>query len=715
MSDALFSPSWYRVSGLKPRIRAHVRILRQTFRNQVWFVLQDDAAERAHRFTPAAHHVIGLMDGRRSVQQVWEAASSSLGDAAPTQEDVIRLLAQLHAADALLADVPSDSMEVFRRHQKHQRMKWKRRLWSPLSLRFPLIDPDRFLQRTLPWVAPLFGWFGLALWLLVVGSAAVLATAHWTDLSENLVDRVLAPANLVLLWLVYPVVKSLHELGHAYATRHWGGEVHEIGVMLLVLTPVPYVDASAATGFKSKYQRMVVGAAGIAVELFLGSLALFVWLIVEPGIVSSVAYNVMLISGVSTLLFNGNPLLRFDGYYVLSDAIEIPNLGARSNQYLGYLVQRHLLGARDVPSPAHTTGERIWMVGYGITSFIYRIFIMVVIITFIASRFFVVGLLLAAWAVATQVVMPVGKSLQSMLNSPHLRRQRGRSAAIGLGVAAGLALLLFAVPAPLWTRAEGVVWVPDEAQVRADTDGFVERLLAPADALVTAGQPLLRLDDPFLLTRVAVLQAQQRELEAQHQALAFTDRVQAALVAEELATVQANLRRALQREAALLLRSPAAGRWVVPQAADLPGRHVSQGQLIGYLVRPQDFSARVVLLQDDIALVRERTRAVEVVLPGWGSQPLTARIWREVPGGATQLPTAALGSNGGGMLAVDPRDAQGTTTLNRVFQLELRLPQEAYTPYLGARVQVRFDLGHQPVGIQVYNAVRRLLLRQFDV
>src|SRR6185503_545443 len=128
-------------------------------------------------------------------------------------------------------------------------------------------------------------------------------------------------------------------------------------IMLLVLSPVPYVDASSAWAFQDKRKRMMVGAAGIAVELFLGSLALFVWLAVEPGAVRAVAYNVMLISGVSTLLFNGNPLLRFDGYYVLADAIEIPNLGTRANRYLGYLFQRYVLGVPDAESPAQSAGE----------------------------------------------------------------------------------------------------------------------------------------------------------------------------------------------------------------------------------------------------------------------------------------------------------------------------------------------------------------------
>jgi putative peptide zinc metalloprotease protein len=716
VSDTLFSPSWYRVASLKPRIRAHARILRQSFRDKVWFILQDYASERSHRFSPAAHHFIGLMDGERTVQEIWDATSAHLGDGAPTQEEAIRLLGQLHAADALLCDVPPDTMEVFRRHEQHERMLWRRRLWTPLALRFPLLDPDRFLERTLPWVRPLFGWFGVLLWLAVVGTGAVLAASHWTDLTKNIADRVLDPKNLVLLWFVYPVVKALHELGHAYAVKKWGGEVHEIGIMLLVLSPVPYVDASASWGFKDKRKRMVVGAAGIAVELFLGSLALFTWLVVEPGAVRAIAYNVMLISGVSTLLFNGNPLLRFDGYYVLADAIEIPNLGSRSNQYLGYLFQRYVFGITDAESSAHSTGERVWLAGYGITSFIYRIFISFIIITFIAGKFFFIGVLLAIWAIATQVVMPVGKTLAFLTNSPNLRRQRGRALSMSIALAVAVAILLFVVPFPSWTRTEGVIWVPEEAQVRAGTEGFIVDLLAPVDGEVSRGQPLIQAEEPFLATRVAMLKAQLEELVAKYDASLPVDRVQTAMVRDQIVAAEANLRRSREREADLVFRSPASGRFIVPNAADLAGRFVSKGQLIGYVVEPREqLTARVALIQDDIAIVRRDTRSVEVMFAGWGASPVPAKIRREVPGASQQLPTAALGSSGGGPIIVDPRDQKGVTALNQIFQLELTLPGEARAEYLGARVYVRFNHGFEPVGFQMYRAFRRLLLRQFNV
>lgn len=697
-------------------MRAHVKIVRQSYRGQLWFVIQDQAAERAHRFSPAAHYFIGLMDGVRSVQELWDATSAKLGDQAPSQEQAIQLLGQLHAADALLCDVPPDSLEVFRRHQRHERMLWKRRLWSPLALRFPLLDPDRFLQRTLPYVQPLFSWIGVLLWLVVVASGAVLAAAHWTDLTEDIVDRVLSPGNLVLLWFVYPAVKSLHELGHAYAIRKWGGEVHEIGIMLLVLSPVPYVDASASWGFADKRKRMVVGAAGIAVELFLGALALFVWLAVEPGAVRAIAYNVMLISGVSTLLFNGNPLLRFDGYYVLTDAIEIPNLGSRSNQYIGYLFQRYVLGVKDAESPAYSTGERVWMAVYGIASFVYRIFITFIIVLFIAGKFFFIGILLAIWAVATQVLMPMGKSLSFLFSSPTLRRQRGRATLTSILLLLALAVLLFLVPAPKWTRAEGVIWVPEDAQVRAGADSFIVELIGPVGGAVHRGQPLIRAEEPFLGTRVEVFRAQLRELDAKYDALMPTDRVQAAIVGEQIVSAKANLRRALERESELVFRSPASGTFIVPNAADLPGRFVTKGQLVGYVVEPgAPATARVALLQDDIAAVRQSTRSVQVILAGWEARPVMADIRRELPGASVHLPTAALGTSGGGPISVDPRDKEGVTALRQVFQMDLSLPQVAYADYLGSRVHVRFDLGFEPVGIQMYRALRRLLLRQFNV
>ena len=405
MTGTLFSPSWYRVAPLKPRLRSHVEIHRHSYRDEVWFILQDHASGRSHRLTPAAYYLIGLMDGERSIEQLWQLCNERAGSEAPTQDDVIRLLGQLHAADALICDVPPDTRELFRRFQRQQRQTWRQRLWTPLAIRIPLVDPDQFLERTAFFVRPLFGWAGVILWLTIVAAGLVVAGLNWSALTEDVVDRALAPQNLLLLWFAYPVVKAIHELGHAYAVKIFGGEVHEIGIMFLVFVPVPYVDASAASSFPDKRQRMVVGAIGIAVELALAAFALVLWVHAADGSVHAIAYNVILIGGVSTVLFNGNPLLRFDGYYVLADAIELPNLGQRATRYLGYLVQRYAFGCdasfrRQMVAQgpgSYSTGSRPSSTGSSSPSRS-------------SSRWdhvFIVGLLLAIWAGATQVVVPV--------------------------------------------------------------------------------------------------------------------------------------------------------------------------------------------------------------------------------------------------------------------------------------------------------------------
>ena len=716
MSDSLFSPSWYRVAELKPRLRSHAEIHRHDYRGKVWFILQDHAAGRSHRFSPAAYRFIGMMNGRNTVQQLWDAINQEAGDQAPTQDEVIRLLGQLHAADALICDVTPDSRELFQRYQRQERMKLKQRFWTPMAIRIPLLDPERFLQRTLPLARLLLNKYTAVIWLLVAIAGIVLASVHWSDLTENIIDRALTPQNLFLLWFIYPVVKALHELGHAYTAKMAGGEVHEIGIMFLVFMPVPYVDVSSAWGFRDKRQRMLVGAAGIAVEVFLGALALFVWLSVEPGVVHVIAYNVMLISGVSTLLFNGNPLLRFDGYYVLADALEIPNLGARSNKYLGYLLQRYLFRVKDAESPADSPGECFWFVVYGIAAFIYRMFIMFVIILYVGGKFFTIGIALAIWATITQIFVPMGKNMAFLFKSPRLKRNRGRSVLVSLILVSVILGLLFVLPAPLWTLAEGVTWPSEKSQVRAEADGFIAELLVTGHSQVQQGQPIIRTLDPLSHTRVTKLELHKKQLEIQLMALQTLDRVQAEIVREELNAATENLQRAREQTAALLIRSPRAGIFIVPREQDQVDRFVRKGEVVAFVTNPDDHSTvRAAVSQDDIGLVREYVRKVDVRSAGWSSKSYPSEVAREIHGGTYMLPTAALGSNGGGPFATDPSDREGRKTLERVFEIEISLPPEGRTQYLGTRMHIRFDHGFEPLGLQAWRSLRQLFLRRFGV
>lgn len=715
MAAALFSSSWYRVAALRPRLRRHAQIHRHHYRGQLWYILQDHASQRVHRFSPAAYCFIGLMDGQHTVEELWEIASARLGDDAPTQDEVIQLLTQLHAADVLQCDVPPDTTELLLRYDRQRRQTWQSQLLSPLFWRFPLFDPERLLQRLLPCVRPFFGRFGACLWLLVVGTAAVLAAVHWHDLTSNVIDRVLVPHNVLLLWLVFPVVKMLHEFGHAFATKAYGGEVHEMGVMLLVLTPFPYMDASAASAFRAKWQRMVVGAAGMLVELFLAALALFIWLNVEPGVVRAVAYNVMFIAGISTVLFNGNPLLRYDGYYIFADYLEIPNLRLRAQAYLRYLWERYAFGRRDAVPEVASPGERAWFVCYGVASCVYRLCIFVLITLFVAGKFFFVGVILAVAGIVMGGMVPLVKLLAYLSTSPRLRRVRPRASVVVAGLVALLVGTVCLLPMPLRSLAEGVIWVPERGLVRASTAGFVEQVVVPSGTAVRQGDVLIVCRDPVLEKQEQVLHWRLQELQTRYTMQWLDDLSQAEILKEEIALVAEQLARVRERIADLTIRSRADGTFVVPEAPDLPGQFVKQGTHLAYVLDLTTLTARVVVSQEDVDLVRQRTHSVEVRLAERLAHPLAAVLWREVPGATQQLPSLALGSQGGGSIAIDPLDAQGTKTLQRLFQFDIKLPSLAGVVTIGGRVYVRFDHGWEPLVQRWYRQVRRLFLSKFYV
>lgn len=715
MSKSLFSGSWYRVAEIKPRLRSNAKIHRQQFRGQVWYVLQDQASGRFHRFSPAANLVIGLMDGKRTVQEIWDTACTRLEEDILTQDETIQLLAKLHMSEVLQGDVPPDLAEMSERASSQRRRKMVFSLLNPMAVRVPVLDPERFLRATFPLVKPIFTWVGLLFLLSFLALGIVVASMHWSELTENITERVFVTESIIYLLITYPFVKALHELGHSYAVKNWGGEVHEMGLMFLVFIPVPYVDASAAAAFPEKWRRALVGGAGILVELVLATIALFVWLDAEPGLVRTLAFNVMLIGGISTLLFNGNPLLRFDGYYVLADLVEIPNLGQRSNKYLFYLAQRYLFGAEDAVSPVTSPGEKKWFVGYAVSAFCYRILIMVVIISFVATKFFIVGVLLAIWAVCLMYGLPLVKGIWFVLTSPVLHRCRARAVTTSVGILTAVVLAGLVVPVPYGTVSEGVLSPPGEAVVHARTEGFVAEILAPPGSEVEVGTPLIRLEDPLLSGRVRVLQAETRELERRLDLATVADRAEAKIVRERLRHARAELSLNENRFEDLVVRSTAGGKFVLPAAADLAGKYVNKGDTLAYVSNFERPVARVVVSQDVIDLVRRRTQDIQVRLINDLWTVVKAEKNFEIPAATDRLPSVALSTEGGGSIVMDPAAREYPKTLRKIFELELKLVDAVGVKSIGSRVYVRFDHGSEALIWRLYRNVRQIFLSKFNV
>ncbi|OWU84980.1 hypothetical protein ATO6_11415 [Oceanicola sp. 22II-s10i] len=710
MSEAFHSALWYRVATLRPALKPGLDITLHRYLGHPWFVVRDPLGATHHRFTAETWAVAGAMSGQATLDEIWQAACDRLGARAPSQDDVVQLLIQLYQADLLAGDTIPLTEELVERMGKRRGQK-RARFWkNPLSIPLPLFDPTRLLDLLAPLARGPAGWVIAAGWLLLLGSALAVLPGSWEDLTSSGVREILALQNLMLIAGVYVVVKAVHELAHGLALKRYGGECHEVGLMFLVFYPVPYLDASSSAAFPSKRARALVGGAGILAEIAIAAAALFIWRAAEPGLLRDVAWNAMLISGFSTLLVNGNPLLKFDGYYVMSDLIEIPNLATRASKWWGDLLKRRLLSL-PVRDSRRVTRFEAWVFAlYAPAAFVYRLLIMISIALYVAGTYFAVGMALAAISVFQGLILPAGRVLKHFFTDLKLIEARPRATGIGMAVAGALAAAVFLIPLPLRTTVEGVVWLPDNAWLRAGTDGTVAEVLAPPGARVTAGQPVLRLEDPELTARRRAAEARVTEARADLRIASVRDRAEIAIAQESLTQAQAELDRIADRIAGLTLHAGTDGEVDLPPPADLVGQWVAQGADVGHILPDRPAIIRAVAPEYLAELVDGRFRGAEVRLAETAGTH-DAALLRIVPAVERYLPSPVLGSGGGGDIALDPADE--TQALDPVIALDLGAPGLRPGTRFNGRAFVRLDFGTEPLAPRLYRAVRRSFLRHF--
>ena len=712
MTASVFSNQWYRVAGLHPRLRSQVRVTRQIYRDEVWYVLADPVSGRFHRMNASAYAFVGRCDGRRTVDAVSEALHAHDPDDALTQDEIVRLLVQLNQRGLIQCEITPDVEAIFHREDQERR-RARRLAVNPLAFRVRLGDPSVLLKRFDPWLRFLFSWPLLLAWLVLIMAGLVTAAMNFSELASHARTWMGTPRFLLVAWLLYPLVKAIHELSHALAVRRFGGEVHQVGVSLLLLTPAPFVDASAASAFRHASQRLVVSAAGIITELVIAAVALLVWLLVEPGVVRDVALVITVICGVSTVLFNGNPLLRFDAYYVLCDALDLPNLAIRSQAWWRYLLINRVLGIPDVPSPEPGRGERPWLYFYAPASALYRISISLAIVGWIGSWSMALGLLAGAGVVFAMLVTPVFQVWRKLLRMALPDLMRRRVLHVGGGLCIGLLVLLAGVPFPFATLAQGVVWIPEQAQVRTGADGFIVSLEARHGDRVEVGQALARLEDNRLVADAARLSSQLHALDADLYQAIVRDPVKARDVEEDISRVKAQLARVKELQGLLVLRASVAGQLVMPRQSDMEGAFMPRGALLGHILTGEASTIRVAVEQDVAALVRGDTRDVAVRLAEQPDASVAARLLRTIPAATEKLPSAALGEHAGGRFPVDPADKDHLQTPTPVFVFDVVLDGHVHER-AGGRAWVRFDHGWTPLVVQWGRRLKQLFLSHFN-
>lgn len=715
-----FSDIWYRVGHTRPKLSVHANVIRQHYGPTISFIVEEPASGYYYRLTPSAYLFLGLLDGQRTVDEAWETCCAQLGDDAPTQRECIDLLSKLQMFGLLVGDMPLAADMVLERKRQARQAKLRRRTGNWMFFSIPLVNPEPFLERHKAIAKALFSRGGLIVWTLTLATSLFLVARNWRAFGSELnVSELIAPESLAALAVIFILLRALHELGHAAACKAMGGRSTEIGLLLIaMIIPLPYCDATSAWRFVETWRRVIVSLGGIFFELFVAAIAGIVWVISseQEGLVHVVAYQTMLVAGITTIFFNINPLLRYDGYYILSDMTGVPNLAHKSREMWKFIIERNVYGLRGLKPPAvRHRGDVSLLTVYGMLAVPYRIFVSVSILLLIMSRYAELGVALAIVFGVAWLVWPLLKGLSYLASSPKLLGRRARAIGITTAFVGSLVVLIGMVPLPAGGHAPGTIEPRVLSPVRAGETGFVRRIHAQAGQEVQSGDVLIELANPDLETEAHIAQARVDGAQADLNAAMARGPAFRQVAQIDLANQIKSLEYTTARVDQMTIRAPETGRLAAVTGSgltinNLEGRFVERGQLIGMIASEElVIVASVPDRVDGFVFGSGRSPTPSIRVRGSAGTVHQARIVRRVPAGTYQVHNSSIATPSGGDVALDPRAQDGTRTLESRFIVELETLEPIQGAQPGMRVRIRFGVEPMPLWQQTVRRVRQFL------
>lgn len=712
---------------LELALRRDLVVAPQFFHGIEYLVVKDPLSLRYHRLRREEYDLLQLVDGRRSLQEIQRELQSRYAPQKLNLETMSNFVAAMHQAGLVDSELPGQAGPLLERRDKARRSRWLRRLAAPLSIRIRGIDPTWLFDRLYPCTRWCFTRPALATGGALILSALALFAVYHAEVLERLPswEQFFTPTNLLLLLTLTAAIKVLHEFGHGLTCRHFGGEVHELGLMFLVFAPCLYCNVSDAWRLP-KRARLAIGLAGIFVELNLAAAAAFGWWLSEPGLFNQLCLGTMFVSGVSTLLINGNPLMRYDGYFVLSDLLETPNLGEKSAAVVRRLFAQLCCGHKEAETLLPERRQKLLAL-YAVASAIYRVVLTFSITLFLMAlaRPYHLEYLARGYAVIslTGMLLPSLLRLRRFVTTTEALSLLAR-VRLGLSLASAAAIIALIGFYPLPRR----VWSPLEIEpfasehVYVDVAGRLQQVHYRPGELVPAGSVLAQLENVDLELEIARIQAQVREQEASLQSLRserFFSPAAARQIPEReqlLAALQATLAEKRRESARLVLKAArtgvvypptegnvqaAASQTELPNWSGLPtdpdnlGATLDEGTEYCRIGMPDRWQALLVVDQTEIEPIRlgqlveiRLESAPEIVLQGSVDEISREEIQRS--------PRRLAHSAGGELASAKDRDGV-ERPLSATYQVHVTLPEASPFLRIGVRGTARIHVAPEPL------------------
>jgi len=653
------------------------------------FVLEDPVRGKFFRLGAVEYQFFARLDGQRTVREILAELASNHGTTALNEQEALGMAEWF--VEQELADTHASRSAGQQAQQSRRAQRGRRFAWNPLFIKTRMGNPDRMLDRLLPMCRLAFSWPAIMVWFLVVSSACLQVVTRTDRLAQESVG-ILAPQNWIQLLLVWVMLKGIHECAHGVACKAWGVPVREWGVMWVLASPMAYVDATAAWRLPEKWCRIAISMAGMYAELFLAAVAAWVWICLDRGLMSHLCYQVMITAGVSTLVFNANPLMRFDGYFVLSDLWEVPNLSVLAQRNISYFLRKFVWGL-PASKPSVARAKRWGILVYSVLAWIWRITMMLGLIVAAQRMFWGAGTILAILTTVMWLGVPVLRGAIRIWQGKEQACSWIRLATVASTLSLVASAAFFWIPWPVGISAPAIVEGQNDAVLRARSPGFIRRILVTNDQEVQAGQVVMVLENDALDQELQDLQLQIAQIVSRRDELLD----QGDLAAEQS---QHRFQEALEKRfhertrdcQQLAVKAPRAGRVWGPSLNDRLGTFVEAGTEL-MRVLDHEKQVRISVHQDDGEYFRAILGRDTWVSPRSGVA-FPARLVEVQPHASVQVFDSQLTALEGGPLAVQPRPSHAPVNGQQAGP-----EHELLAPRLVAIAQVPAGIEAAPYGM----------------
>ncbi len=686
-------------------LRSDLHVSRQLHQGQPVYVVHDPISFRTHRLTLQNYQVLVRLDSSKKLGENFATLVQQKHVSEDDQNFFYQFVMQLHQLGLIVLPVANGN-KLFEQHQKISATKRRSKILGALFMQIPLAQPDMFLTRTAPRMKWLFSRAFVAIWAMSAMVAVWLISSRTEEFSKPF-NNLLATENLLFLWLAFVALKIWHELGHGYACKVYGGAVPEMGMILIAGTPAAYVDATAAWSFPERWKRLVVMLGGMYFESIVAIPAVFIWAFSASPMLSSCAYQLVMMASLITVLFNANPLMKYDGYFIAGELLGIQNLRGRSDLYIKNWLNRIFLGLKSGSSTA-TYREQFILATYGIAATIYKTLLVIGIAVMIAMKFPLIGLALAAFHLSTTIVSSAIKLGQYLLKSPETSSVRLRATVLAAITLIVLPLATLVAPMPFGVVVQGVVAAQNEHYLNADTPGVFESVNVEPGTFVNQDDVLATLSNADVTANYRLTQASLQEVLLQWEVTHGQNVVEASRYEPRIKELKHQLLETQRQVAELELVAPGPGLVARALPGSQHGRYIQTGETIAIVVNGRPV-LRTWLSEDQLGSVKvEAGTTVAFRIPGQSESTQTGRLLSIEPAAEHSNLSHALTYLAGGEILLNP---QTGLSMDPMFQLDIE-PNEQSALHLsnhGMRVSLNLPRRYEPIASWVVRRVTRFV------